>query len=388
MKKKLKYILIVFIVLNILIILSGKTWMYKAISVTYLKGYTSSYIHDYSFFPSNTIQGEEHQEWLISSKYNKKDTTSMELPQFIQELNDSLETTAFMVIKNDSILYEEYWYGYSEDSLSNSFSMSKSWVSTLIGIAIKDGAIKNVNQKVCEFLPNFCSENEKNLSIKHLLTMSSGLDWDENYYNPIGQTAEAYYGTNLKDLVMDLKIIEPSGEVFKYHSSCTQLLAFVLEQATGETISEYTSEKLWKPLGAKHPALWNTDVQDGDEKAFCCINSNARDFARLGKLYLNKGNWNGVQLIDSSFVDKATSSADLLDEDGFKNTNYGYQFWIAERGGYQVFYARGLWGQYVICIPELDMIVVRLGRKFGKHLDDGHHYDFYKFIDAALEMYN
>ena len=98
--------------------------------------------------------------------------------------------------------------------------------------------------------------------------------------------------------------------------------------------------------------------------------------------------WNGVQLIDSSFVDKATSSADLLDEDGFKNTNYGYQFWIAERGGYQVFYARGLWGQYVICIPELDMIVVRLGRKFGKHLDDGHHYDFYKFIDAALEMYN
>ena len=362
--------------------------MYKAISITYFKGYTSSYIHDYILFPSNTIENGEHQEWLISTKYNKADTTSMELPQFIQELNDSLETTAFMIIKNDSILFEKYWYGYSEDSLSNSFSMSKSWVSTLIGIAIKDGAIKNVNQKVCEFLPNFCGENEKDLSIKHLLTMSSGLDWDENYYNPIGQTAEAYYGTNLKDLVMGLKVIEPSGEVFKYHSSCTQLLAFILEQATGKTISEYTSEKLWKPMGAKHPALWNTDVQDGDEKAFCCINSNARDFARLGKLYLNKGNWNGIQLIDSSFVDQATSSAALLDEDGFKNTNYGYQFWIAERGGYQVFYARGLWGQYVICIPELDMIVVRLGRKFGKYLDDGHHHDFYKFIDAALEMYN
>lgn len=388
MKKKLKYILIVFAILNLLIIVSGKTWMYKAVSVTYLNGYTSSSIHDYIFFPSNTIQDGEHQKWLISSKYNKRDTTSMQLPQFIQELNDSLETTAFMVIKNDSILYEEYWHGYSEDSLSNSFSMSKSWVSTLIGIAIKDGKIQNENQKVCEFLPNFCGENEKDLSIKHLLTMSSGLDWDENYYNPIGQTAEAYYGTNLKDLVMNLKVVEPSGEVFKYHSSCAQLLAFVLEQATGKTISEYTSEKLWKPMGAKHPALWNTDVQGGDEKAFCCINSNARDFARLGKLYLNKGNWNGTQLIDTSFVDKATSSADLLDKDGFKNTNYGYQFWIAERGGYQVFYARGLWGQYVICIPELDMVVVRLGRKFAECLDDGHHPDFYKFIDAALEMYN
>lgn len=383
MKKALKYLLLIFVGLNLLIILSGKTWMYKAISITYLKGYTSSYIHDYNFFPSNTIESGEHQEWLISSKYN-----NAELPQFIQEINNSLETTAFLVIKNDSILFEEYWHGYSEDSLSNSFSMSKSWVSTLIGIAIKDGQIKNVNQKVCEFLPEFYAENEKELTIEHLLTMSSGLNWTEDYYNPIGQTAEAYYGTNLRDLVINLKAVEESGKVFKYHSSCTQLLAFVLEKATGKTISEYASEKLWKPMGAKHPGLWSTDIEGGDEKAFCCINSNARDFARLGKLYLNKGNWNGIQLIDSSFVEKATSAADLLDEEGLKNTNYGYQFWIAERSGYQVYYARGLWGQYVICIPELEMMVVRLGRKYGNHLSDGHHHDFYKFIDAALEMYN
>ena len=140
-------------------------------------------------------------------------------------------------------------------------------------------------------------------------------------------------------------------------------------------------------MGAKHPALWNTDVDGGDEKGFCCINSNARDFARLGRLYLNHGNWNGEQLIDSSYTRKATSIADLLDEKGNPNVNYGYQFWLAERQGLSIYYARGLWGQYIICIPEKNMIVVRLGKKYGKYLGDGHHDDFYAFIDAAVEMY-
>ena len=164
-------------------------------------------------------------------------------------------------------------------------------------------------------------------------------------------------------------------------------MAFITEEATGQTLSEYASKKLWKPMGAKHPALWNTDTEGGDEKAFCCINSNARDFARLGKLYMHNGNWNGIQILDSSYVKDATSVADLLDENGNKNVNYGYQFWLAERQGLSIFYARGLLGQYVICIPEKNMIVVRLGRNFGNYLEDGHHDDFYAFIDAALEMY-
>ena len=382
MKTVFKSFLIIFILINVLILLSGKSWMYKAISITYLKGHTSSYIHDFMHFPANTIQVSEHQEWATADNYNKA-----QLPEFIKHVNESLETVAFMVIINDSIQYEEYWHGYSADTMSNSFSMSKSWVSTLIGIAITEGKIKSVDQKVCDFLPNFCEGRNTELTIKDLLTMSSGLNWTEDYYNPIGQTAESYYGNHLSDLVNNLKVIETPGKVFKYHSSCTQLLTFIVEAATGETISEYASKKLWQPIGAKHPALWNTDIDGGDEKGFCCISSNARDFARLGKLYMRQGNWNGTQLLDSSYVKDATSNADLLDEKGNKNTNYGYQFWLAERQGLSVYYARGLWGQYVICIPEKNMIVVRLGRKFGAILEDGHHDDFYQFIDAALEMY-
>lgn len=382
MKKALKYLLIIFIALNLLILVSGKSWMYKAISITYLKGYTSSYIDDYIHFPANTIQVGEHQEWATAKHYNK-----VQLPEFIKPVNESLETVAFIIIINDSIHHEEYWHGYSSDTMSNSFSMSKSWVSTLIGIAIDEGKIKSVDQQVCDFLPNFCKGRNTELTIKDLLTMSSGLNWTEDYYNPIGQTAESYYGNHLSDLVNNLKVIEIPGKVFKYHSSCTQLLTFIVEAATGETISEYASKKLWKPMGAKHPALWNTDIEGGDEKGFCCINSNARDFARLGKLYMNFGNWNGTQLLDSNYIKDATTTAKLLDEKGNKNVNYGYQFWMTNYKNMHIYYARGLWGQYVICIPEKNMIVVRLGRKYGNYLADGHHEDLYNFTDAALEMY-
>jgi len=381
MKKALKYILAIFVILNFLIILSGKSWLYKAVSVTYLKGHTSSYIDDYIHFPSNSIKNGNHQEWLVSKEYNKA-----QLPEFIKPINDKLGTVAYVVIKNDSIIFEEYWNGYSADSSSNSFSMAKSWISTLVGIAIKEGKIESINQKACDFLPEFCEGDNSKITIKHLLTMSSGLDWDEDYHDPLGQTAEAYFAPNLKKQMMRLKAVEPPGETFKYHSSCSQLLAFIVESATGQSVNEYTSEKLWKPMGAKHPALWNTDTKRGDEKAFCCINSNARDFARLGKLYMNQGNWNGTQLLDSNYVKEATSVSNLLDEDENKNVNYGYQFWIANRKGLDVYYTRGLWGQYVICIPEKDMIIVRLGRNYGFHLADGHSEDFYQFIDAALEM--
>ena len=382
MKKILKYLFFIFIAINLLILISGKSWIYKAISITYLKGHTSSYIHDFVHFPANTIEAGKHQEWTISKNYNK-----VNLPEFIKPINKELETVAFLVIINDSIAYEEYWHGYSEDSASNSFSMSKSYISTLVGVAIKDNII-NRDDKVCDFLPEYCGETEKNLTIKNLLTMSSGLNWNESYYNPLGKIAEAYYGNNLEELVMNLKVIETPGKVFKYYSCNTQLLAFILESVTGKSINEYASEKLWIPMGAKHPALWNTDKKEGDEKAFCCINSNARDFARIGKLYMNYGNWNGVQILDTSYVKEATSIAELLDKNGNKNVNYGYQFWITNYKDLDIYYARGLWGQYVICIPDKDMIIVRLGRKYGKSLEDGHHKDFYQFIDAALEMYD
>jgi len=381
MKQVFTSVFVIFLSINLLIIFSGKTWLYKGIAITYLKGHTSSYIHDFIYFPSDTISAGKHQKWLISKKYNKADLTP-----FISDIHEELETTAYLIIRNDSIQYEKYWHGYSADSMSNSFSMAKSWVSTLVGIAISEGKIKSVNQKVCDLLPEFCVSGNSNITIKHLLTMSAGLNWDENYYNPFGKTADAYYGNNLRGLILNLKSITPAGKNFQYNSACTQLLAFILEKATEQKLSSYASEKLWLPMGAKHPALWNTDSKNGDVKSFCCINSNARDFARLGLLYMHYGNWNGLQILDSSYIKEATSIANLFDKNGKRNKIYGYHFWIAKYKNMNMYYSKGLCGQYVICIPEKNMIIVRLGRKEGGLLLKGHHNEFYSFVDAALEM--
>ena len=381
MKKTIKFLLFVFVLVNLAILVSGKTWLYKAISVTYLKGYNSAYIDDFIHFESNDVKAGEKHNWLVSNSYNKT-----VLPKSLVDLHSDKQSVAFLVIINDSIAFEKYWHGYSSESLSNSFSMAKSWVATLIGVAISEGYIKSVNQKVGDFLPEFNDEQKSKITIKHLLTMSSGLDWDENYYNPIGQAAEAYYGDNLKELILPLKSIEPPGRVFKYHSSCTQILSFVLEKAVNKTISDYLSEKLWIPLGASKSATWSID-KNGDEKAFCCINSNARSFAKIGRLYLNKGVYNNIKLIDSSFVKEAITPAKLIDKNGSKNTSYGYHFWTTKHKGNIVFYARGHLGQYMICIPEKNTIIVRLGKKSSKELPNGHHKDLYEYIDGALEMF-
>lgn len=381
----MKIVINIFLVLILSIVLfifiSGKTWLLNAVNTTYFRGYSSAYIEDFKNFPSNKIQNDRHQKWNISSDFNKT-----KLPDYINKLNKDLETVAFLVIVNDSILHEQYWHGYNEQSISNSFSMSKSWISTLIGIAIKEGYISSINQKVCDFLPEFSNGNNCKITIKDLLTMSSGLSWSENYYNPIGQAAESYYGDNLRDLVMSLESVEAPGQIFRYNSACTQLLTYILEEATGETVSEYVGQKLWKPMGAKYPALWSMDRENGDEKGFCCINSNARDFGRLGRLYLNFGNWEGLQILDTSYIKEATSPANLFKHDGKKNINYGYQFWLTNYKNDFVYYARGLWGQYVICIPQKNMIIVRLGRKSGNEMDNGHFDDLYSYIKAAVEI--
>ena len=223
MKKILASVLTVFLIINLSIFFSGKTWLYHGLSITYLKGYSSSYIHDFVYFPANKINPDEHQKWLVSKNYNKE-----KLPDFINTVNAKLESVAFMIIQNDSIKYEEYWHGYSADSMSNSFSMAKSWVSNLVGIAIKEKKIKDVNQTVCDFLPDFCVDEKSEITIKHLLTMSAGLDWKENYYNPIGKTAHAYYGDDLRNLIVNLKSIKSPGKIFEYNSACTQLLVFIL----------------------------------------------------------------------------------------------------------------------------------------------------------------
>ena len=254
-------------------------------------------------------------------------------------------------------------------------------------MAIDDGYIKSVDQKACDFIPEFDIGDNKKLSVKNLLTMSSGLNWDESYSSLFSLTTRAYYGNNLKKLVCGLKVVEEPGVKYKYLSCNTQLLALILEKATGMKVSDYASKRLWTPIGAKYNAYWSLDKKNGLEKAYCCFNSNARDFARIGKLCLNNGSWNRKQLISKEYLEESFRPASYLtDKYGSPVDFYGYQWWMFNYNGIKVNFARGLLGQYIFMIPSKNMIIVRLGRKRAMDNGDKNPSDIYMWVDAAVKL--
>lgn len=351
--------------------------------------YNLADIDDYKIFDNRKIKAGQHQPWAKSKEFNKKAPSKASLQKI-----ESYQTVAFLVLQNKAIKYERYWDNYSDSSWSNSFSMAKSVISLLIGAAIDEGKIKSIDQKVGDFLPQFKEQGlNSQLTIRHLLSMSSGLNWDESYAGPTSMTTIAYYGKDLEKLMKEMKVVTTPGKKNMYQSGNTQVLAFVLEKATGKTIADYASEKLWQPLGAKHDALWSLDNENGHEKAYCCFNSNARDFARLGQLILQNGRWKGRQVISEKYIKEATTPAkDLVAEGGPGskkeiNNYYGHQFWILQYKGHTIPYFRGILGQYIFIIPKKEAVVVRLGHKRDTQYGDYHApKDIYAYLDAALEV--
>ena len=337
---------------------SGNAHLIKAVRSTYLVGKTGPTINDYPKFENRKIETSEAQPWQESDNYNFNPPSPAQ-----QEEIDKWETTSFLVIKNSKLLYEKYAKGYSERSLTNSFSMAKSFTSLAIGAAIKEGKIKSVTQKVGDFLPEFKEGKKAVVTIEDLLTMSSGIDYGESYGDPFGYMAKTYYGTNLYDLTVSKPMKYSPGEVWKYQGGNSLLLSFILKKATGQNLSDYFSQHFWKPIGASEEALWSISEKGGLEKAYCCFYSNARDFARIGQLVLDSGAWNGKQLISKEYFSQSFNSKNIKDEKEKVIDYYGYQWWIGNFKGDSFYYARGIQGQYIVAIPAWNTVLVRLGHK-------------------------
>lgn len=382
LKGFLKWFFILIVILNVLILVSGKTYLYKGFVNTYMKGRVTADIDEYKIFDNRTVKAGATKEWPLGKDYN-----TMKIPsQYIADM-ERMQTIAYVIIKNDSIRHEEYWGGYSDTSHTSSFSMAKTFISILIGIAIEEGKIKSLDQPVSDFLSEYKEGNKSKVTIRHLVTMSSGINFDESYINPIGFAAEAYYGDDLRKLIFKYDVEKEPGKYFEYLSGNTQLLGFILSKATGMSVSDYASEKLWKPVQAEYDAYWSMDHKDGDEKAYCCFNSNVRDFARIGRLYLDSGRWDTTQVVPEKYVLESIQPAPTLDGNE-KNNRYGYSWWLMpDYKGHDIFYARGILGQYIIMIPDENMIVVRLGKMRELTNVNNHPKDLYWYIDAALEMF-
>jgi CubicO group peptidase (beta-lactamase class C family) len=377
MKKSKKILLIAGVIFGIIVIvfLMLPNYTHRALI------YQGAGIEDYRIFENRTVTAGVGQEWPVDPLANQ-----LKLDDETMAKIEAFEPVAFLVIKNGKIIYEKYWEDYGPESLSNSFSMAKSVVGLLIGAAIDDGYIKSIDQPVADFIPEFRNERNKELKIRDLLTMSSGLNWDESYGSLFNTTTNAYYGKNIKELIYSLEVIEKPGVIFKYLSGNSQLLAMIVEIATGKKVSDYASEKFWKPMGAVNDALWCLDDENGMEKAFCCFNSNARDFARWGQLILNNGTWNNDTLISPEYIQASIHPADLTDETGNKINYYGYQWWMHDANGWNVPYMRGILGQYVFVIPEENAVVVRLGHKRSTEYKNHHPVDTYLYLETAKRL--
>lgn len=374
MKKILKWFSSILAIIIVLLYITDYDYILKGVRVVYLTGHTTAYIDDHPSFENEQIPASSNpQPWAIHANYNKIKPT-----QKLSETHNEFGTIAFLVIKNDSIWHEEYAENYGKSSQTNSFSMAKSITSALLGKAIKDGFITSLNQPVGDFYPQYAGIG---MTVGDLSSMASGLDWEESYKSPFSITARAYYDDNLAETILNQKVVETPGQKYKYLSGNTQLLGMVIQEATGKSLATYLSKSFWEPMGFENEALWQIDdAENRLVKSYCCIASNARDFARFGKLYSNFGTWNAVSILDSSFV--ATSIKPRFKE----SPEYGYGFWLSDHLNKNIFVMRGILGQYVISIPEDNLIIVRLGHQRGVRSGKPFTNEFYIYIDEVYEM--
>lgn len=342
-------------------------------------------IHDYKTHPLRKVEkASTPQSWEYDSAYN-----SAVISSDLMTIIDSNNTHAFLVIQNGKLLFEKYWDGYDSSRLSGSFSAAKSIVSLLIGIALDEGKIKSLDEPVANYVDHFKTNGLEKITIKHLLTMSSGTNYMESDKSYFSMNAYGYYGDDLMHMVEMMEKKEEPGQFWQYRSGDTQVLGLVVEKVFGQNISSLVSERFYKPMGAEYDAFWLLDGEEKREKAFCCFNAVARDYARFGQLVLNKGNWNGKQIISEKYITEATSPASFLkdrDENNGPVDFYGYQYWILKHSGVTAIAQNGLFGQYVYIIPEKNAVVVRLGE--SKVTKPIHHFqpENYTYVDAALSI--
>ncbi len=354
--------LFIILIGNLFILLTGRYYLYSAISKTYLRGETGPGIYDLDLFEKTTINtNSDHFNW---SNHPRKNTYNWKISEL--DYHKNWGTTAFLVIHKDSILLEKYWGDHNEKTVSNSFSAAKTIIALLIGIAIDEGYIKNMDEPVGNYIPEFKNLGRQKVTIRHLLQMASGLDWEESGSNPISEAAEGYFTSDLHALVTRQLVVNEPGKKFKYQSGNSQLLGIIITNATKMSLSNYMETRLWKKIGASSTAYWSTDQENGIEKSFCCFYATARDYALLGRLLLNKGKWGNKQLISSNFMKELITTPTLQMDEGTPNQRYGLHTWVYLNQGNPVYYFRGYRGQYILTVPKDELIIVRLGMKREK----------------------
>lgn len=383
------------LVLLVILIIFG-VWFYpkyKMLNLTMHLFDEDQIVHNFRSFdavwPVSTLEAPstkhpfpkgKSMELPTNFKYNGKDVDTQEF------LEDSW-TTGFLVIQNDSLVYENYYLGNTESTRNISWSMAKSVISALMGIAVEEGDIKSIEEPVELYAPELKGSSYEGVRIKDVLQMSTGVKFNEDYgdfFSDINRWGRGFAMGNSQDAfaaTLDREL-EP-GTINHYVSINTHVLGMVLKRATGKTITEYMQEKLYNPLGMEFDGYW---LLDGDkmEMVLGGLNLTLRDYAKVGSLFLNEGMFNGEQIISKNWVE-ASTIPDGPHVQPSESFGYGYQWWIpkGEQGEYM---AMGIYGQYIYINPTTNTVIVKLSANPKYNDDDylpsndGPHVELYRAI--------
>ncbi len=365
--------------------LTGHGYFWKALSATYLQGHSTAHIDDAGNFAQRKIATAQPLAWDKDAAFNKTPLSNATL-SYLQQY----KSAAFLVAKNGKMLHETYFAPYNESSRTNSFSVAKTVTTMQVGLAVQQGLIANFDAPITQFLPEFKTNAwGSKATISQVSAMKSGHNWTEQYYLPLNVTTDLYYGKNAEKLVLNQGFEREPGTEYEYSSGSTQLLGVILKRAIQaknpqSNVSEHLSQSLWQPLGMEKDAIYTLDrpsEEGGMERTYCCIFATARDFAKLGQLLLQDGQWGGKQLLDKAFVERMRKP-DL-------QPYYGHSLWMDWTYKHPFYSMQGHQGQYVIVVPSQQLVVVRVGQYRNKALmgpNGRMPLEIYNFVDEAVRL--
>lgn len=280
---------------------------------------------------------------------------------------EATNTTAFIVLHGDVLLYEGYFNGAERESIHGSFSAAKPFTSTLVGIALAEGYIHSLDDPITDYLPELIERDPRfeEITIRHLITMTSGLRWDRSDSNPFSDDFISYYSPDLRATALETQIVETPGQRFLYNDYNPLLAGMILERATGMSVSAYLETRLWKPMGAEGGGSWSLDSeQSGFEKMFVGVNGRAIDLIKLGWLFLNDGKAGDKQVVPQGWVKQVTDAREAIYTDRGLHANHYQSYWWLDVEN-EAYYAEGDKCQFIYVHPKADLVLARFGTDCG-----------------------
>ncbi|MCI5058475.1 MAG: beta-lactamase family protein [Flavobacteriales bacterium] len=317
------------------------------------------------------------KEWAVPRKYKKIKKIERRDPGF-DDFMEETKTVSLLVIRNDTILFEKYYNGYSEQTPVQNFSVTKPITTSLIHFAIEDGFIQSIDQKVKDFIPEYEGRKEGEITLAQLMNMTAG--YKSDYANPF-KVSLMYYAKKRSNYITKYRAKENPGQKFRYSSYSTSLLGYCLEKAIQKPASKYLEEKIWTRIGTEFPAAMVAH-QDSGEMHFCGLVAQARDLAKIGRLFINNGKWQGEQIVGEEWVEG------IKNRDTLNGNWWGYNkgWWLdtyrsltqdqicskvwntdhkLENFQCRDFIAAGFNGQELYMDPQNNVIIVRQGKSIS-----------------------